>query len=607
MSETSINPTPEPSSVPNWHPFLSRTKAFLTFEEVYGTAISYDEIVRLIESLPTLYWIRMASMGSIFMDHFQNDYDKQPILFHALCPSDLLSRSMQLKTSGQRYLFHRMQFLALFRIALLHSLPSSISLPTEDERREVTARCLLALSSLLHKSAPAEEEREFDIGSLVKKLSFNSRKTLTNAEKIFLMNLVHIYYNHLGESMSSVLGRYKDMLFDIPNDSNFNPQGVTKNLLVEVLQKERGLTTSQYAALTFGLSAKYIDPEKAFTKEFYFPVNKDTHFSNTAISKQTVDSYFATISQSQSEFIDKERASNNLPGEIADFRHFMLKPLIHLDDDKDCYPTSLRYLQRLLDSALTWVAKGGEYDEDLRNYWGQVFEFYCHKVCQRIKANSLTKPEYFTSQEYGRIARTEKSCDAVLVYGKRAVLLEFKIKSPKLMSSIVERDYESFVTDIRDCFIGGQQGGKAASQIDNTIRAIRSCDLRLPRIAAGTITAYYPVVVTLQSWPLNPLVYDLIRMIVQKEGLLRQDYVAPLEIWSIEEFEFVEAILASEAPHPTDIPSLIAEKLLSQYLHMPMSTFLYDKYSGQVPSNAYVDNKREEMFEIILDTLALSE
>ena len=73
-----------------WHPFLSRTKTFITYEEVYGKSISYDEIVTLIQSLPTEYWLRTASMCRIFLEHYEGQDEFQGILFRYLCPQSLL-------------------------------------------------------------------------------------------------------------------------------------------------------------------------------------------------------------------------------------------------------------------------------------------------------------------------------------------------------------------------------------------------------------------------------------------------------------------------------------------------------------------------------------
>jgi len=40
----------------NKHPFLSRIGSYITYEEIYGSSISLNEIIDLIRSLPLKYW-----------------------------------------------------------------------------------------------------------------------------------------------------------------------------------------------------------------------------------------------------------------------------------------------------------------------------------------------------------------------------------------------------------------------------------------------------------------------------------------------------------------------------------------------------------------------
>jgi hypothetical protein len=589
------------------HPFLSRTGTFVTYEEVYGEPISYGQIVDLIQSLPVDYWVDIASKGRVFLEHYESKPGYQGILIHYFFPSSLLEVKIETHEDDGRFFFHRTQFLALLRLALLHGSSTPPPETNDEKRREITARCLLGISSLIYTAENAEGRPSFDTNGLMNKLSFDSRKQIIDGEKHFLMDLFLLYHNHLTENISSLIGRHKDMLFDIPNDESFATRGISRSLLSDVLSKGVGLSTSEYAALTFGVFAKYVNPSGIFKKEFHFPVDKDAHFSNTSINKASIERYFGAVCQSRSEFLKEQKAVDDAGTAINDFHSFMLKPLVHLDGSSKCYPASLTYLERLLGDGLTWVVAGGEYKQDLRNYWGQVFEFYCHKICQRIEANSTIKPRYFSSIEYGSPHSRRQSCDAIFVYGESAVMMEFKIKSPRLIDTVIGRDYDSLLVDIQNAFVRGEEGHKAAAQIDESIRGIRDGDLALPGVSPLSIRAYYPVVVTFQAWPLGPLIYELIRMVVQKNRLLRQtSYIAPLEIWSGEEFEYVESVLNASGSKLVSLPDLVREKLIGDYVHLPMATFLADRYSGTFPPNHYIDTKRNEMLRIVRETLSLN-
>ena len=103
-----------------WHPFLSRIRTFLVYREICGKRISYDEIVGLIQSLSVEYWINIASKGRLFLEHYENKPEYQGIPFHYLCPQSLLEVEIKTYDAKDRFFFHRTQFLALLRLALLH-------------------------------------------------------------------------------------------------------------------------------------------------------------------------------------------------------------------------------------------------------------------------------------------------------------------------------------------------------------------------------------------------------------------------------------------------------------------------------------------------------
>jgi len=140
---------------------------------------------------------------------------------------------------------------------------------------------------------------------------------------------------------------------------------------------------------------------------------------------------------------------------------------------------------------------------------------------------------FFPETEYGSVHSRRKTCDAILVYGNSAVLMEFKIKTLKLKQTIIDCDFNSLIEDINMAFIESNEKDKAAKQIDETIKALRNGSLHLSGIEASTITNYYPIIVTFQNWPLGPFVYDLIRRVVNTSGLLRQSYYAPVENWKL--------------------------------------------------------------------------
>jgi hypothetical protein len=583
-------------------PFLTRIMTFITYEEIYKETISYEGLIRLIESLPTIYWIRLASMGHMLLEHHPtrpNDLQAQSVMVQQFIPDSLRNIKVQSIGGRPRAMFHAPQFLALMRLALLHGHEVEFS-EDDQKRRDITARCLLGISSFIYVSR--NNEPEIDPKELRSKLTFDFKRNFQQQEKAFLMNLLQLYFNHLHEDFNNLVGRFKDMALDIPVESDFNPNNVSKDLLYDSIKRDLGLTPIEYSALTFGIIAKYFNTESIFKKENPFFIDPDVYFSTTSTRKELTERYFSAIIQSQSEFkVTQEENSDSLSS-ISNFKSFMLKPLVHLDDSKECYPTSLTYLQRLMESGLLWVVAGGEMQSDLRSYWGQVFEYYCHKICKRIETNSRIKPQYFRVLPYKVDGQNKESCDAIFVCNDKAVMVEFKIKFVN-QKSILNSDFDSFVSDIDKLLIETDGKNKAAAQINDTIKAIRNSQLILPGVNAQKISVYYPLVVTLQSWPNGPGIYDVIRREIRKNKLLSfSSSIAPLEMWSVEEFEHIETLLCSEY---IDLATFINHKLISSYKDLSCNLFLYDNFPDKYFPNKYLQGKTEEMSKIVTGTLNL--
>ena len=575
---------------------------FITYEEVFNETITYQGLINLIHSQPIDYWIRLASMGHMLLEHHPprlSDMSAQTILFEYFVPESIRTLMVTTYGNNMRALFHGPQFLALMRLALLHGKQVNAKLDTE-KGKDITTRCLLGINSLIYSRR--DQDQHFDTQELISKLTFYFRNNLNDQEKKFLMSLVQVYFNSQGEHIGNLLGRYKDMAIDIPNEANFSPDGVNRDLLKTHIELHLGISVADYSALTFGVIAKYLNGENLFKKETNFGLNPDTYFTTTALPQDLVNRYFSAIVQSHSEFTKEQQEKGQSEESICDFQSFMLKPLIHIDNRKECYPASLSFLQRLLEAGFTWVLTDGEFDSDLRNYWGQTFEYYCSKVCQRIAANSKIKPKYFGELQYNADGKQKQSCDAIFVYGDKAVMIEFKIKCVS-QQSIINANFDVFCDDIDKLLIESDGKLKAAAQIDQTIKALRNSQLILPGVNAIDIKYFFPLVITLQSWPNGRFVYELIRRQVRARNLLSHGHIASLELWSAQDFEYIETLLSSEL---IDLATLIKDKHLSNYANLPLYLFLFDKYTDKYAPNKYLMMKTDEMFEIVKNKLSLN-
>jgi len=250
------------------HPFLSRIAAYVTYEETFGDSVEDQTIISSIQSLPIEYWLRLASVGTIFLEHFEGKPDSQSVLLHYLFPKRFSDIWQTKYKDTQSVFFHRTQFIALYRLALLYAKVETSRSILDNERREAVARCLLGINSLIHKTLIAERDSSFNFRKFVQKLYSNLREPLTTYEQSYLTSYLQAYWNHISENLGYTMGRYKEMLFDIPDDASFLPAGLPRDLFSTTLQQQTGLSVVDYTALTFGIIAKYI-PWKAFSKKSF--------------------------------------------------------------------------------------------------------------------------------------------------------------------------------------------------------------------------------------------------------------------------------------------------------------------------------------------------
>jgi len=68
----------------NLNPILPRIISFITYEEVFNEPITYDELIKIIQSLPLEHWISVASLGRIITEQHEGDAQYQAILFKNL-------------------------------------------------------------------------------------------------------------------------------------------------------------------------------------------------------------------------------------------------------------------------------------------------------------------------------------------------------------------------------------------------------------------------------------------------------------------------------------------------------------------------------------------
>ncbi|UOX90246.1 hypothetical protein MUY14_06360 [Amycolatopsis sp. FBCC-B4732] len=137
-------------------------------------------------------------------------------------------------------------------------------------------------------------------------------------------------------------------------------------------------------------------------------------------------------------------------------------------------------------------------------------------------------------------AKGVKVADAAIDYGTSWVVVEVTTSQLKRESVYGVSD-QAVVEDLMK-LVG------EVEQIDSTIRSLRHDEQKLTGFKVDTKRTFYPLLVTTEGFPVNPISLTLVRKYVEDAGLLAGDDVAPLEIVDVIELEIVEGVQEAGGP-----------------------------------------------------------
>jgi len=132
----------------------------------------------------------------------------------------------------------------------------------------------------------------------------------------------------------------------------------------------------------------------------------------------------------------------------------------------------------------------------------------------------------------------EEITDTILDYGDSVVVAESKSTLFSLAAlvagekSAIEQKFNDIVYD-------------SAKQLHNAITVIKTGDLKTIGLDPTRIKRYYPTVITLQFFPLDPLIYKKMKRTFEERDLLQGIGIAPLQFIYIEDLELLETALAT--------------------------------------------------------------
>lgn len=286
-------------------------------------------------------------------------------------------------------------------------------------------------------------------------------------------------------------------------------------------------------------------------------INRSSYFStHFRFSEEEVDRFFALVATDattlQQEIQSKYTITDIKPFHILPFARW---PLVTFGDQ--VYSVSVKLLMEKLTRGLhdVYLEQNPPWQQRERylNYIGKIFEDYVEQIFARIYPPLSGRYVPLDKFRVNYLKRNQKYCDGLILYEDSVILVETKASlfTAEARSGLKVAQIKS---RLRYIYV------HAAEQIQQTISAIQAGSLSSEGISPQRISHFYPLVVTLESIPMTPILCAEIQRILQSKRLLASDGVKPLQFMDTGCLEEIEAIVSVGVT----MKQLLDEKLSSQ-------------------------------------------
>jgi hypothetical protein len=193
---------------------------------------------------------------------------------------------------------------------------------------------------------------------------------------------------------------------------------------------------------------------------------------------------------------------------------------------------------------------------------GLVFEEYVADLFRRVFPASAGR--YLDGKTLRRrIPSAHKACDGAVLYGDTVLLLE--CKATLLPYGVrAEGNADTLRTKVAGIF------GAAAEQFDGTILAVEDGHLA-EWIRPERVIHYLPLVVTLDTLPIEPFFYGMIETTIEDRGALTYPKARDLQVLAVSELELLEEYVAEGG----SLAALLLNKIENDtYRYSPVKNYL---------------------------------
>lgn len=412
-----------------------------------------------------------------------------------------------------------------------------------------------------------------------------------NGPEYFDRWLCYVLANYLFKSRSLDaydLARYYDLY--LTNKPGLRHCGSYVDLPIQ-LKAIKGLCPVALWSVIFTLARHWITVTEKTVYSGAMAINRASYLSeNFKFSDTETEAFFSFCGAdvaSLKEAVEKRYSAGDL--RLFDVLLFRKWPLVNFDERVYC--VSLPLMMQKLTTGLhhTYLDDSVPQSDRQRylTYMGDVFGDYVHRSLCRVFPPFAGR---YLNLDDVRSEMKGKYCDGLISYADAVVLIETKASLFPLEARI-GNDVTAIKERLADIIIDGAQ------QIHSTIMALKNGWRDKGKIIPRQIKLYYPIIVTLEEIPMDPIIHRNVRRSLDAQGLLNEAGVQPLQYLDAGDFDHIEGALQGGS----SLRELLDEKLGSQTeVNDSWGNFLYRRRKRLNLVNAYLENRYKELTETAL-------
>ena len=480
----------------------SNSKAFLSWELLYGEEVSETDLLREVRRLPLEQMlpclIRLLQFGESAGWPTYRTLDKR--VYDAF-PTGIADQITDRLSQGKPWIFFS-QWQLLFAIKLVCTFGSRDAVEVE-----VTDNQFLKLLLKTNGFYPR---------------GISDAATIEGKVEVLKSIALRGYSLPPGEHPGMLIGRYSELLGSLAAPTN---RGDFNNWvdIQKVMTDQLGVRLDTFKAVLFALHASMTDGSLESDDEWVLPqlgsMNPDGFFASTLLPKEEVDRVLKLVSTSPDQIREEHQSQyGDGIGNPNDLRILLRNPALTLPDGRLAAVSGQLLIQRYT-NGLYWDIHDVLPNDDnaepnrgrFQTFFGELHERYGCDTLQRIKNGPVRrkrKVSLLFEEEYK--SNTGSNPDALLVESignsnTRCTLFEFKVGRPRYTDSIVAGDVQEFEADLSDKIEAGLK------QEINFYQQVQSGEREIPDLVAGDISAWFFVIVVTDPFPSMDMFLEGIR------------------------------------------------------------------------------------------------